>query len=262
MHRDYKGIYIVGMPRSGTTLVNQLIGTDSSCMTFPETHLFNHGRFLFAKKVLFYKYILANFFVFKKMASLNLKTGLLPKNHIEFIQYVHNRLVKRAKGCNKSIYIEKTPSHLYFVPQLVDALGSDIKIIYVRRNSDDCVKSYIKLNDVWNRPINHSNEEMAYARWFHDNTLIFQFHRHYGGLIVDYDSIIDPVLQHDTICQIEEFLSIDIQLGSEKFINVASDIVSSDEYWKDNNFKQIILKSAKTRQSKIMEVILEKFNEN
>lgn len=41
------GIYIVGMPRSGTTLVQSLISTSDDVISFPETHIFNATNGLF-----------------------------------------------------------------------------------------------------------------------------------------------------------------------------------------------------------------------
>lgn len=133
-----KRIFLVGAPRSGTTLLQSLLAAHPEIISFPESK--------------FFQYLLYNKFVKKFPARLStfFKDEI---NRPEFLQDFDNTqstdvkvswfvgvLDSLAAEKQKSIWLEKTPEHLYFIKD-IERFLPDAKFIYIWRNPMDTIAS-------------------------------------------------------------------------------------------------------------------------
>jgi hypothetical protein len=146
-------IFIVGCPRSGTTLLQCLLGANSHVATFPETHFFGYVLNLMGirgalgiasrKALPRWKKLL------EELGHPEMKSKL-PRLAI-FVRQFSNAYVDvldtLCLAQAKTAWVEKTPNHLHHIDQ-IQKLVKDAKFVHIIRNSADVVAS---LYDVTNK---------------------------------------------------------------------------------------------------------------
>jgi hypothetical protein len=233
MKSEVKPIFVVGMPRSGTTLVQALIGTNTDVFTLPETHVFSSGKKLFRPKPKLLAIIIANYFVYKSLRQAGCRIVRPTIDGDSLVLVVHAELSRMALEREKTFYLEKTPAHLHHIHSIARNLPTG-KFIFVTRKLSSCVESYYKLMGAWG----HDSEgdiASAISRWFNDAALIELRAREVGGLIVNYDDLIDEKMRDNQIKNIETFLGIKIDASKERLTKVSKEVVKSGEFWKSEN---------------------------
>lgn len=133
-----KRIFLVGAPRSGTTILQSLLAAHPEIISFPESKFFHY--------------------LLEKKLTANLSTRLesffrdeisRPEllNDFDDNQTVANKaswFVRILDGLaveeNKSIWLEKTPEHIYFIED-IQRLVPDAKFIHILRNGMDTIAS-------------------------------------------------------------------------------------------------------------------------
>ncbi|MGD8815173.1 MAG: sulfotransferase, partial [Anaerolineales bacterium] len=145
--------FIVGCPRSGTTLVQKLLGARQDTYTLRETHFFQNIRRSGPAKLLDYWRLsktqvdLAYAFI-SRNNELQVKHD--PRDVRSLPQAVHfldQLMSAEARARGMVAWVEKTPAHLYFVRWIERYLPS-AHIVHVLRDGRDVVASLI---DVANR---------------------------------------------------------------------------------------------------------------
>lgn len=143
-HSDSRIIFVVGAPRSGTTLVQRILAVHPRCFTIPgETALFS-ARNLFVQPARF-------------TLTAEETTVLYRKSHdvVEFLENAASALAERAGG--RDIFIEKTPQHVFSLP-FIRRYFPNGRIINVVRDGRDCFCS--AQGHAW-IPQRHSVREFA-----------------------------------------------------------------------------------------------------
>jgi hypothetical protein len=139
-HRDKGPIFIVGMPRSGTTLLEQMLGTHPGTLAVGES--VNIGR-------LFYKH------------GLDSK-GNIDVSKIDFHK-VGSEYLKLTYGqdSNKFVLVDKMPNNFIYVGFIL-ALFPNAKIIYSKRNAmDNCYSIYKAVFQKNRHKYSYSQSELA-----------------------------------------------------------------------------------------------------
>lgn len=189
----YKPIFIIGVPRSGTTLLQMLLNSHRNIAIYSEIHFFSQilqiKRFInklnkdnldqfieYVKKTNHYKYL------------PNIDT-LLPHikekmERTENLSYEHFYLFlmqEFAESENKIRFGEKTPQNINYIDELIN-LFPKAKIIHIVRDPRAVVSSLIKVkwsaNDVlintlkWKVQI--LNFEESEKKW-HNNCLLLRY---------------------------------------------------------------------------------------
>lgn len=168
-----KQLFIVGCGRSGTTLLQSMLGCSPGLMTTKETQLFAQCMpLLFGRPVVLRS--------LKRAARKFVDQNDLPRELAEEIQLfnaltpmavtrsVLRLLSKAAEAMGMSNYLEKTPRHLYYIPLLERAIadGENIEIIHMIREGSAVSASILGAWPVWGgRP---NSVERATSRWLHD----------------------------------------------------------------------------------------------
>ncbi|ETX05669.1 sulfotransferase family protein [Candidatus Entotheonella palauensis] len=156
IERDEAGmrrLFLVGCPRSGTTLLQSLLATHSQVISFPESHFYNTmttSRFGLRQLGLASPRIRAKFSGFLKLIGYPDMQCYVPYFAISRRQYSRafiTVLDAVARQQNKQVWLEKTPRHLHYIDD-ISAFVPECKFIHLVRRGEDVVAS---LYDVVNR---------------------------------------------------------------------------------------------------------------
>lgn len=238
---DPTRVFVVGCPRSGTTLIQALLCTSPEIISFTESHFF--GKYpcwnsSFAKPSL--PQVLRN--CVRKRHQVNrwlAENGFdaaigytfdPDKLAMRFLQLLDEEAVRRGA----TFWVEKTPRHLHFI-ETISSLSPNTRFVHVIRNPKDTVASLVSASKQWSHP--YSVQEAA-KRWFQDYSLSLAYSGAPQHKVVRYEDILS---KPEEVAGLFDFLSLsappnyDVLLGE-----VASEIVHHSESWKNNNFGPIL----------------------
>lgn len=174
-------IFVVGVPRSGTTLVQSLLAAHSRVASFTESHFFSrHFKLLplFSTALLsrnpeprLREFLVENDVVPGVASSLEqrVRRAVAPR----ILLPLHTRAVARqllralddlAVLRGKSIWIEKTPRHLRYIPFLEHLRDGDgrLRFVHVIRDGLEVAASLHAASQGWERPYDLAT---CVARW-------------------------------------------------------------------------------------------------
>ncbi|MTI89637.1 MAG: sulfotransferase [Balneolaceae bacterium] len=236
-------IFVVGCPRSGTTLLQSLLASHSEIVSFPETHLFSKTISINSVARFFTVYRNTHFTKVKNIVDdlggeathdwLNYPVF----NTHTWVNLLLNNLdrVGEANSTDGERYLlEKTPRHLHFV-DLIQAVDPSIKVIHIIRRGEDVVASMVEATSDnpdewkgsrsveksifwWNRSIRHSKKYIGATN---------NLHIRYENLVTDTEA----VLRY--LCQ-KLGLSFENQMVAQHH-ETAKDMISKGEHWKAKN---------------------------
>ncbi len=197
-------IFIVGCPRSGTTLLQGLIHTHPDTISFTESHFFDfgfkrprNGPFYYIAQVapsLVHTFLEDNRVspiideaLLKSMPSLPGIPGLGLRNWGQYFIRIFDEV---AYSHGKHIWIEKTPEHVRRI-ELIERYLPGAVFIHIIRDGPDTVASLVRASKAWNYPM---DIRMAVKRY--NTNLTFSWRRLQKGKdqFVHYDQLTqDPV---------------------------------------------------------------------
>jgi hypothetical protein len=148
--------FVVGCPRSGTTIVQALLARHPAIHTFPETAFFEqlHGKLEWR-----WGDVRA-----KNRTRWRQRLGLARRRTREAFAILHRQLIgsspfpwtplrnrplsrrfldlldRSAAGAGRSMWLEKTPNHLLYIPE-IEALVPDARFVHVVRRGVDVLAS-------------------------------------------------------------------------------------------------------------------------
>lgn len=224
-------IYIVGTPRSGTTLLQQELLKSTDSVSTYETHFYTR---------LFCVNPLRRDFWWKP----GILEGVVEKIELE---YVFGSLFSKASVALEftkvlerfrtewgvDYFIEKTPKHLHYV-DFIEEYDSSAVFIHIVRGKYENVRSLYNANNKnpehWNGKISLDD---AVARWSND----FDLHKRYINndrhYFVSYEDLVSD--RDEVISQ----LCLILELNSRKSPVPTNNIIDGFERWKSNNLKEI-----------------------
>lgn len=123
-----KRIFLVGAPRSGTTMLQSLLASHPSLISFPETKFFHY--LLSEPLAQSFPYRLEKFFIdeIKRPELLNSFPG--DQSDLKKANWLIKILDNLAEEQEKCIWLEKTPEHIYFIDYL-EKLLPDALFIHI-----------------------------------------------------------------------------------------------------------------------------------
>ncbi len=171
-------IVVVGVPRSGTTLVQSLLAAHTTVTSFTESHFFSRHftllpllstPILTKSPVTRLREFLAENDEPATEAALWLEANVATITRLPFqtrpvartLLQVLDELTERR---GKSSWIEKTPRHLRYVPFL-QTISPRTRFVHVIRNGLDVVASLREASQSWERPY---DLEACARRWNRD----------------------------------------------------------------------------------------------
>lgn len=145
--------FIVGMPRSGTTLLSLILNNHSEIAVPPETHFFGRFAKLFKKNKL--SNIQNNLDFFLNSSNVkdfnlshqdinNIKINILNNHEINNRVILDSVITSYCKNNNKKYWGEKTPGHVFYLNQILFYFPES-KIIQIVRDPRDVTLSLKKV---------------------------------------------------------------------------------------------------------------------
>ena len=151
--------FVVGYPRSGTTLTASLLARNPDIYVSPETHFFRN--FLPSIQNIKNKEAIVHAFINdKRLSDIGITPHDLEKyspDDDEITWLLNTALSIKAKEQHKSIIGEKTPAHMMYYEEIIKYYPNS-KYIVIIRDGRDCVFSNIKEQWTFSNPIKHAAE--------------------------------------------------------------------------------------------------------
>ncbi|MEM6812613.1 MAG: sulfotransferase [Pseudomonadota bacterium] len=250
INQSPKRVFVVGCPRSGTTLLQSILMTNSSIVSFPESHFFVH---LFKQRTgLQKKYNLASQYSRPGFKSFMRESGYqkvrpaLPRYTLTLGQQTQvftNTLDTIAKKQQKSIWIEKTPDHVNFI-DFIEAHVRDVLFIHIVRNGPDVVASLYDVTQKYPRDWEGPwKVERCLNKWI---TCVQSTCKHLhkpNHLLIKYETLVNGL---DLASQkLSNFIGADLHTNLLTDRQDAfKDIALKREPWKANSAKPIYQKNS------------------
>ncbi len=236
---DPRPLFVVGCPRSGTTLLQSMLAAHPQIVSFPESHFFNRlisARPWMRRLGLASRMARPRFHAFLREIHHEEMVSLLPWYAITMRQYVRAfraALNRIAAQLGARYWLEKTPGHLHYIP-FIERWMPDACFIHILRDGRDVVASLYEVThrhpEVWGgaREI-----EAGIARWQEDVRLSLRYRGRPGHHIVRYEALVEhprPVLE--SLCTFLQ-LPFDAAMLSD-YTSAAEALLSEGESWKAN----------------------------
>jgi len=231
-------VFLVGCPRSGTTLLQSILAANSHVASFPETH--------FYEKLFSGKQFLAAFGIASRRARPQWKKFLeeighsemqtnLPKNAIYVRQFSETFIqVLDAITLNqgKLVWIEKTPAHLHSVDWIERLVNRSLFIHILRNGMDNIASLYAMVNkypETWGRWF--SSIDQCIYRWVGDTRISRGCESRENHRLVSYEQLItDP---KPVLVELCEFIRVPFEeCMLTDYSKVAEKIILYREPWK------------------------------
>ncbi|MEG4024390.1 MULTISPECIES: sulfotransferase [unclassified Microcoleus] len=274
-----KRIFLVGCPRSGTTMLQSLLAAHPEVISFPESKFFQYLVYKrFARKFpesKFFQYLLYKRFARKFPGRMEafFKDEI---NRPELLQGFDDSQTVAAKVSwfvgvldglaaeqNKSIWLEKTPEHLYFIEDIQRFLP-DAKFIHILRNSMDTIASLHEAtrtsHELWGPgwDLNH-----CIHRWKEARLISHKYAKKSNHILVKYEDILDnKVNKLEELCH---FMGIEYDDRMLEFYQEKAAYLSLNQPWHQGIEREIksnkIHKYHKTFKSNQIRYILDKIKQ-
>ncbi len=237
-NKKHGPVFVVGVPRSGTTLLRLMLNAHSHISLGPETHFF---REIWEKRndygdlrnkdnllILWEKYSHTKYFRDFGYSDIDLVKRLIVESVENYADFLRILLEIYANNNDKNVWGEKTPDHLFNVPEIVEWYH-DARIIHVIRDPRAVCASIAKVPWASDDVVSNSrvwNRYLAFANKLKNGK--------YGNSIIEirYEDLIHTT--EEVLNEICSFLEIEFESGMLEFYRDSSRFVEKDEPWKNN----------------------------
>jgi len=232
-------VFLVGCPRSGTTLLQSMLGAHPDILALPESHFFVSLR---SRIPGFHRLGLASRRARPKLAAY--LRQLAPEEtetptvaRVSSMQALAdsfvNALDERARRAGKSIWIEKTPRHLHHIP-FITRLVQGARFVHLLRDGADVVASlYAVTNEHPEAWSGARTIDQCIDRWIGDARVTFEYIGRPGHYALIYDRLIDdPKLELSGVCAFLGVAFDEAMLSG--YADQAAQVISGYEPWKAN----------------------------
>ena len=229
--------FLVGCPRSGTTLLQSLLASHPQIASFPESNFFNHlfshsepKRRLVGLVSRRAKPRLANFFQESgHTVQSPAPYSLFPH---QLTHYFANTLDQLTCYQGKAIWVEKTPTHLYHLDFIKRHIQQP-KFIHIIRDGKDTVASLYDVRKKYPKqwPTEPASVDLSVNRWLKDVSISLQYVDDPAHFIVRYESLVaNPEAILKPLCR---FIGVDYLPDMLSRYAATAQLVSlSREPWK------------------------------
>jgi LPS sulfotransferase NodH len=155
-------VFLVGCPRSGTTLLQSLLAANSCILSFPESHFYEDlfsGWPLLSALGISSRHARPRWNVFLEKIGHPEMNSILPKHAIfdrqlsgAFVEVLDTLTMKQGKP----VWLEKTPGHLRCVDQ-IEKLVRNARFVHILRSGEDNIASLVAVGNKYPEP---------WGRWY------------------------------------------------------------------------------------------------
>lgn len=234
-------IFIVGCPRSGTTLLQSLLASHSAIASFPESKFFLRLIAEPRQKSRRYKLGLASPEIKPTLKRFLAEVGApdltLPKlpfvrSYVGCFDHILSQLAQRQ---GKHIWLEKTPEHLHSIGDIQRYLPQ-AKIIHIVRNGADTIASLYDLcqrhPQIWGQYFD--GLEGCIERWINDVAISRRYLDQPNHGVVRYETLVDSAeVELKRLCQ---FLGVSFEAAMlTRYQHTSQELIRHRENWKGLN---------------------------
>lgn len=236
--------FIVGCPRSGTTLLQALLSTQAGITSFPESHFF---PYVFSRHALAQAFRLSS-----KAAVRHFEDFLTEAGCEQYLSVVPRRIRLRARliraflcildavtvdrSC--TIWVEKTPEHLHYIDRIQSSIPR-CKFIHIIRAAPDVVASLYAVArehpEAWGGP---RTIDECVDRWIRDVEITRRHRESPDHIVVCYRNMVeDPAATIRLVCQ---FLGAPFREEALRdYPSQGSRLITRGEVWKRGVIRDI-----------------------
>ena len=232
-------LFLIGCPRSGTTLLQSLLAAHPEVASFPESHLFQSlwmyrwSRLLGLASPKGREQL--NWFL-QEINQEKLQNKF-PKNARFIRQYgkiLQQALDNATQAQGKSIWLEKSPEHVRYI-RYIEASISDAKFIHLVRNGSDVVASLYDVTHKHRQPDVWGDEpwelDKCIRHWVRSVELGRPYLKKPNHILVRYEKLVEnPELILRELCDFIETSFNPIML--EDYGKTAEKVILKNEAWK------------------------------
>ncbi len=243
-------IFVVGAPRSGTTLVQSLLASHPDLTSFPESHLFSrHFKTIPPLPFPFLRHSpLQRLRAFLGEAGIDAESAEAYQERLgrllrpALLRPLRTREVARellavlddiARSRQVSGWVEKTPMHLYYVKFLESFFPDDRKphFVHVVRRGLDVVTSLHAASMAWKTPY---AIDTCVERWNQDVAVSLKHLHEPQHHFVVYEALVN---EPDRVTRrLFESLGLDWQDDVlQRYAAESQSLITNEETWKSNN---------------------------
>jgi len=238
-------IFIVGCERSGTTLLQALLGANSQIATFPESHLYDkllggrRWRLILGLASRNARPRLKEYLSELGCEQMEIGLSRFALTNRQFSQSFIRLLDTITLEQGKSIWVEKTPGHLYFVDE-IEKLVKGASFIHIVRNGPDNVASLyeigLKYADEWRS--NYKDIDMCIRRWIRAVKLSTCYSSKENHILIRYENLVaEPKVVLDSLCS---FIGVPYEGEMlSDYPSVAAQVILDKEPWKTTTGRPI-----------------------
>jgi len=227
MHTYKKPVFVVGMPRSGTTLIQGILCNTGIYFPMPETHFFDRATYGLPGKNLSKKNRA------RIQRILSKKSGI--KIDLEFPDYlttgkdIFEHLIEHFNPDGRNTLLEKTPRHVFFYSQILEYYP-DAKFICMIREPKNVVSSQL---------INSPKQDKSIVRLsFLYNKIaaaILKIRNSNNVFLIKYEDLTTETAS--ILKNTCKFLDIPYDFKLVENVAAPPGIVSAHEFWKNRNIE-------------------------
>ena len=253
-------IFLVGCPRSGTTLVQSLLASAPGMVTFTESHFFDkcfRSRFKPLRRDVYDRECVES-----TIERFNRENDLRDdrfdddawKSASSLARAFIHKLDRVSSGNNGTGWVEKTPDHLRRI-RLIQSVAPDAMFVHVLRNPAETIASLRMASMEWGRP----RSWLAFAaKWSICVVASARDMGKVGHAHIFYEDIIDDSRQASMRLFDELGLAWDEGV-LERYLVTAKTVIAADETWKQNNLREIRRKDKGDIEHNVLQKFLLKF---
>jgi hypothetical protein len=239
-----KRILIVGCPRSGTTLLQSMLGTHADLLTFTESHFFP-TYFLPRRKRRLFAYVRPE--LPARIAAFLAENGCEPRlqPHVRTGRMLSRSFVVQAQCClamfdamavgrGKQAWLEKTPDNLHRL-ELLESASPGLRTIHIIREPLPTIRSLSKASQAWTTPLNLA---AAADKWRRD----VRASLHYLGRVDHLFVLYEDLVQRPESIVATLFVRLGLSLDGydlSDYASVAESVIGPGEWWKANNTRAL-----------------------
>lgn len=232
-------LFLVGCPRSGTTLLQSLLAAHSQIVSFPESHFYTRAtssRFPLRQLGLASPRARAYFMEFIELIGHADMRHYLPRFAVSTRQYGRAFIAVLdavARQQNKHVWLEKTPRHLDHIDD-IRTFAPGAKFIHLVRNGEDVIASLYEVvkqhPDRW-PSIRAGDVDGCIDRWMQNVRLSQRYVGAPDHVIVRYEHLVEaPDRVTQGLC---EFIGVPFEPAMlESYADNAASLVLPFETWK------------------------------
>ena len=220
-------IFIVGTPRSGTTLLQAILVNSGMFFPMPETHFFSRVAYGVPERNLRKKDRQKILHMLTKKARIELDDQIIwgLESKIDIFEYI----VGNFNSNRKKVFVEKTPRHIFFYQEIMKYYH-DAKFVCIIREPKNIVSSQItNASNLYKSIIRASLLYNKIAR------AILEVSKNDNVLLMRYEDLTNEPEQ--TISNLFASLNLPYDLSLLDNVSAPPGIVLPHETWKHNNLE-------------------------